>query len=151
MKIILKLNNFFFRPTRNVVPACIDYKKSPEYLEGAGYGQDGDGFPTNKLLKVQLRSVDMPTCQESYSLDLSQHSQMCAKSYRDDVEQDLCYGDSGSALQYMNEDLEENGINYKIPTVVAITSFGIGCAFGVPGVYVNVSHYIDWMESVISP
>lgn len=146
------LNFLLFSPTRHVVPACINYEETPEYLEGAGYGQDGDGIPTNKLLKVQLRHVDMATCQESYSLYLSQDSQMCAKSYREDIgEQDLCYGDSGSALQYMNEDLQENGIVYKTPTVVAITSFGIGCAFGIPGVFVKVSNYIDWMESMISP
>lgn len=32
-----------------------------------------------------------------------------------------------------------------------ITSFGIGCAYGHPSVYVKVSNYIDWMESVIMP
>lgn len=76
---------------------------------------------------------------------------MCAQSYRDDIEeQDLCYGDSGGALQYLHKDIQ-NGITYKIPTIVSITSFGIGCAFGVPAVYVNVSYYIDWIESIVSP
>lgn len=76
---------------------------------------------------------------------------MCAIGYRDDIEeQDLCYGDSGGALQFMSQDYE-GGKVYKTPTVVAITSFGIGCAFGIPAVYVNVSNYVDWMESIISP
>lgn len=143
--------SIIFRPTKNVVPGCLNPHGHSEYLDGAGYGQDGNGIPTHKLLKVQLKQVDMSTCQESYSLELSSESQMCAKSYRDDIEQDLCYGDSGNTLQYMNTDLDEDGVIYKTPIIKAITSFGIGCAFGIPAVYVNVSHYIDWMESVISP
>jgi secreted trypsin-like serine protease len=76
---------------------------------------------------------------------------MCAKSYREDIdEQDLCYGDSGGALQYQDKEANNDEI-YKTPTIVAITSFGIGCAYGIPAVYVNVSHYVDWMESIISP
>lgn len=93
----------------------------------------------------------MSSCQESYDLPLSAESQVCAKSYRDDIEQDLCYGDSGGWLQYMNTDLVENDVTYKTPVVTAITSFGIGCAYGIPGVYVNVNHYINWMEAMISP
>lgn len=142
----------FFRPTQHVVPACLNHQlPPPDYLEGAGYGQDGDGISTNKLLKVQLKQVEMSTCQESYDLQLSAETQMCAKSYRDDIEQDLCYGDSGGGLQYMNTDLTENDISYKTPVIAAITSFGIGCAYGIPAVYVNISYYIDWMESMISP
>jgi secreted trypsin-like serine protease len=137
----------------HVIPGCLNPGTLPtEYFEGAGYGQDQDGLQTNKLLKVQLKFVESSTCQESYELKISPTTQICANNYRDDVEpMDLCYADSGSALQFMNTDLKEGEIFYKIPTLVAITSFGIGCAFGFPSVYVNVTNYIDWMESVISP
>lgn len=137
----------------SVMPACLNPGTLPsEYFDGAGYGQSEIGWQTNKLLKVQLKYVDIDTCQESYELKVSAPSQICAIGYRDDIDpQDLCYGDSGGSLQFMNTDLTEGEVTYKIPTLVAITSFGIGCAFGFPGVYVNVSHYIDWMESVISP
>lgn len=79
------------RPTKNVVPACINAQESPEYVEGAGYGQGGFGqLPTNKLLKASLKLVDVPTCQQSYTLTISDESQLCAKGYRDDIEeQDL--------------------------------------------------------------
>lgn len=95
----------------------------------------------------------MEKCQESYdSITLSSDSQLCAQSYRDDIEeQDTCYGDSGSPLQYMSSNTTSDGEIYQVPTIVGLTSFGIGCAYGHPSVYVRVSNYIDWMESVIMP
>jgi secreted trypsin-like serine protease len=136
-----------------VAPGCLRPGRiSSEYFEGAGYGQDENGLQTNKLLKVQLKNMDVDRCQESYQLAISGEYQMCAESYREDIEtQDLCYGDSGSALQYMNKDHREGDVVYNVPVLVGVTSFGIGCGFGFPSVYVNVSAYIDWMESVISP
>ena len=137
----------------NVVPACLNSGKvKTDFFEGAGYGQDENNIRSNKLSKVQLKLVEMETCKDSYELTLSEEAQICAQGYREDLPpQDLCYGDSGSALQYMNSDLVEDETIYKTPTLAAITSFGIGCAFGFPSVYVNISYYIDWMESVISP
>lgn len=144
-----------YRPTAQVVPGCIAPGKSPtDYFEAAGYGQNGSGLQTNKLSKVQLKFVPMDKCQESYdSITLSSESQLCAQSYREDIgEQDTCYGDSGSPLQYMNSNYTANdGETYDVPTIVGITSFGIGCAYGHPSVYVELSNYIDWMESVIMP
>lgn len=91
-------------------------------------------------------------CQNSYESVTLSDSQMCAKGYRDDIGvQDTCYGDSGSPLQYMNISLTEDREIYQIPTIVGLTSFGILCAAGHPSVYVKVSRYIDWMESVIMP
>jgi len=137
----------------NVVPACLNSGRiKTEYFEGGGYGQDENNLRSNKLSKVYLKLVEMETCKKSYELPLSADAQICALGYRDDLPtQDLCYGDSGSALQYMSSDFVEDETVYKIPTLVAITSFGIGCAFGFPSVYVNISHYLHWMESVISP
>lgn len=36
-----------------------------------------------------------------------------------------------------------------IPFIVGVTSFGQGCGDGVPGVYVRVSSYIDWIEEIV--
>jgi secreted trypsin-like serine protease len=33
--------------------------------------------------------------------------------------------------------------------IVGITSFGKFCSAGIPGVYVKVSSYLDWIESVV--
>lgn len=128
-------------------------KLPPEYLKAAGYGQDGNGLHTNKLLKVYLKRIEIEKCQsEQYpNIPLSFESQICAESYRDDADeqQDLCYGDSGAGLQYYSTDLVENDELYKIPTLTAITSFGMECALTLPSIYVNISYYYDWMESVI--
>jgi hypothetical protein len=63
------------------------------YFEAAGYGQNGDNVQTNKLSKVQLKNVPIDECQVSYdSVELSPDSQMCAQSYRDDMDtQDTWY------------------------------------------------------------
>jgi secreted trypsin-like serine protease len=136
----------------NVVPACLKVGAiRTEYFEGGGYGQDENNLRSNKLSKVFLKLVEMEICKNSYDLQLSEDAQICAKGYRDDLPvQDLCYGDSGSALHYMSSDMVEDETIYKTPVLVAVTSFGIGCAFGFPSVYVNISHYLDWMESTIS-
>lgn len=107
---------------------------------------------TNRLLKVYLKRIEMEKCQELYlDIPLSPDSQICMQSYHDnaDEQQDLCYGDSGAGLQYYSTDLIENDELYKIPTLIAITSFGMECALGLPSVYVNIFHYYEWMEEVI--
>ncbi|CAO1429412.1 unnamed protein product [Diamesa hyperborea] len=63
---------------------------------------------------------------------------------------DTCLGDSGGGLQYEN-DYRIGQLVYKIPTLVGIVSFGIGCGFGAPSVNTNLTSYVDWMESVIFP
>ncbi|CRL01015.1 CLUMA_CG014183, isoform A [Clunio marinus] len=139
-------------PTQQIIPGCIiGGIPTTDYFEAAGYGQNGSFIHTNKLAKVQLKNIPMDECKQSYdSIDLSEDTQLCAKGYRDDIEaQDTCYGDSGSPLQYINEMIIDDQ-TYEIPTIVGITSFGIGCAFGHPSVYVKVSNYISWMESVIN-
>lgn len=123
-----------------------------EYFEAAGYGQDGKGFQTNKLSKVFLKMFPSETCQASYDSVTISDTQICAQNYRDDLEeQDTCYGDSGAALQYINTNHMADGQIYHVPTIVGVTSFGIGCASGHPSVYARVSKYIDWLESVIMP
>lgn len=39
--------------------------------------------------------------------------------------------------------------NLEVPYIIGITSFGLACGFGTPGVYTKVSTYIPWIESVV--
>ena len=58
---------------------------------------------------------------------------------------DTCQGDSGGPLvePIINKD------GYPIYELAGITSWGIGCAKGIPGVYTRVSNYVDWIENVV--
>lgn len=54
-------------------------------------------------------------------------------------------GDSGGPLQVANN---KHSCMY---TIVGITSFGVLCGSGYPGIYTRVFSYIDWIESVVWP
>lgn len=56
---------------------------------------------------------------------------------------DTCEGDSGGPLQILDD--------YKVSTVVGITSFGLSCGANVPSVYARVSFYLEWIESIVWP
>lgn len=58
--------------------------------------------------------------------------------------QDSCQGDSGGPLQTIRS-------YAKLPKVVGIVSFGIGCGHGLPGIYTRVAHYVDWIGSYVWP
>ena len=54
---------------------------------------------------------------------------------------DACRGDSGGPLRVETDDG---------PRLVGVVSAGEGCsAPGVPGLYTRVSHYIDWIDSIV--
>lgn len=55
---------------------------------------------------------------------------------------------SGGPLQTTKRTLTSNKKYFEI---VGVTSFGKLCAAGVPGVYVRVAAYLDWIESVVWP
>ena len=56
---------------------------------------------------------------------------------------DSCQGDSGGPLVVPHTNI----YGKKIYELAGIVSWGIGCArAGLPGVYTQVSNYIDWIE-----
>ena len=53
-----------------------------------------------------------------------------------------CHGDSGGPLTCVIDDQ---------PVLTGIASRGYGCAEeGKPGIYVDVAHYVDWIEGIMS-
>lgn len=53
--------------------------------------------------------------------------------------QDTCQGDSGGPL-----------FDPFIDELVGITSFGLGCADGIPGVYANVGYFSSWLDTFLA-
>ena len=59
-----------------------------------------------------------------------------------DAGKDSCQGDSGGPLTCVFDGQ---------PVLTGIVSWGHGCAEeGHPGVYVDVAHYVDWIEGIMS-
>uniref|UniRef100_A0A3F2YQ77 Peptidase S1 domain-containing protein n=1 Tax=Anopheles albimanus TaxID=7167 RepID=A0A3F2YQ77_ANOAL len=130
-----------------VAPACLwdDDEIRFKTLEATGWGDTGFAQSrTPILLKVLLRPVDREACNEHYQnirgLRAGLHDyQMCAGH----TLMDTCPGDSGGPLQVKL--LHNTRIT---PFVVAVTSFGSACGLSVPGVYVRVAPYVQWIQSV---
>ena len=61
---------------------------------------------------------------------------------------DSCSGDSGGPLFSR----AKSGKKSDPLFLTGIVSYGTNlCGVGVPGVYTNVTHYIDWVKSELKP
>ncbi|KAI9557101.1 hypothetical protein GHT06_016899 [Daphnia sinensis] len=112
----------------------------------AGWGKDAFGPPGNFqyiLKKVDVPVLDSNDCEQRLRrtrlgpfFQLSRSSFVCAGG---EAGKDACTGDGGSPLV-----CEVNG-RFEL---VGLVAWGIGCAEqSLPGVYVNVRSYADWLNS----
>ncbi|KAL9888993.1 trypsin-1-like [Glossina fuscipes fuscipes] len=133
-------------------PACLstpDREDDHANVIVLGYGQTSfAGIASEDLLKAILKVYPQSQCEQDYPPDkLSRNLRkgitknfICAT----DPEnlRDTCQGDSGGPLVK---------VMLGRPYIVGVTSFGVGCASGMPGIYTRVSEYIPWMEKIIWP
>lgn len=114
----------------------------PKTCKVAGWGvQREEDMLDRSKLSNQLRYTEVPIisqkrCSELYYLDVFQPHFRDTKVFCAGYEEgghDACQGDSGGPLVCNN-------------VQVGIVSWGIGCGNELPGVYVNVTSYIDWIE-----
>jgi len=106
-----------------------------------GWGSLSEGGVTlpNILHKVSVPVVADAKCNDSYeSSGLSIiDSMLCAGL--PEGGKDSCQGDSGGPL-----------IDAQSKTLLGVVSWGIGCGRpGLPGVYTQVSYYVDWMKETM--
>ena len=67
--------------------------------------------------------------------------EICAGKY--DGGKDSCQGDSGGPLICLDDNNQ--------PVLTGVVSWGYGCAWaGLPGIYAELSQYIDWIKERIS-
>ncbi|UJF18980.1 serine protease [Vibrio sp. SS-MA-C1-2] len=106
-------------------------------VTGWGRTTNNSNSGSDTLQEVSLSYVSDSSCRASWS-NLDNSSQLCAST---DNGQDSCNGDSGGPLSY-----NLNGIDY----LVGLVSYGDGngCASGVPGVYSQISYFVDWIDQV---
>ncbi|CAF5152884.1 unnamed protein product, partial [Rotaria sp. Silwood1] len=95
---------------------------------------------SSTLLQVTLQSV--PTTDSGCRMVIADSTvQFCAGIQIGG--KDTCQGDSGGPLMAYVDNVWQ---------LYGITSYGYQCAFpGIPAVYTRVTHYIDWIKSIISP
>jgi len=116
-------------PAKDYEPASGDLL----YVTGWGTTQSG-GQIADKLQGVEVPYVDDATCDSNYGAGSITPSMICAG--RAGV--DSCQGDSGGPLFA--------GKGSKVQ--VGIVSWGRGCALpGYPGVYTQVSYFLDWIAT----
>lgn len=111
-----------------------------------GWGKDafGDfGKYQNILKEVDVPIINQQQCQQQLQntrlgFDFKLHPGfICAGG---EEGKDACKGDGGGPMV-----CERNGLFQ----VVGIVSWGIGCGqHGVPGVYVRVAHYLNWIKEI---
>jgi len=114
----------------------------------AGWGKNEfDGSFQFVQHKVDVPIVDRQKCNLALKNKLNQQqfgvgdrfqldrSELCAGT---ETGKDACTGDGGSPLV-----CQDSSSRW---TVVGLVAWGIGCATEVPGVYVNVAYFKDWIE-----
>lgn len=146
---ILKLSGKV-KLTPGVRPACLP--TSAELSErsiATGWGQTlFAGSPSSHLLKTVLEKFTKKECKAVFkagSINLPNgidDSQFCV-GHRTEIK-DTCNGDSGGPLQNYHSSLK------CMYTLYGITSTGQGCGIiGVPGLYIQIWNYIDWIENIV--
>ncbi|XP_041106427.1 plasminogen-like isoform X2 [Polyodon spathula] len=127
-----------------VQPACLPEKDyivpsgTECYVTGWGETQDTGG--KGVLKEAGLPVLDTKMCNRpEYLSDRVKVHEMCAGNLEGGT--DSCQNDSGGPLVcYQDRSFVLQGV----------TSWGLGCANAMkPGVYVRVSHFIDWIEKTM--
>ncbi|XP_042887061.1 uncharacterized protein LOC122262915 [Penaeus japonicus] len=134
----------------HITPVCLPDKFADfthQRCTATGWGKDAftsDSKFSQLLKEVELPVVDYQRCEmalqqarlgSSFSLH---QGNICAGGEKD---QDTCKGDGGGPLVCSAAD---GSIQ-----LAGLVSWGIGCGHpGVPGVYVKVSHYLEWIRAI---
>ncbi|XP_068961281.1 atrial natriuretic peptide-converting enzyme [Petaurus breviceps papuanus] len=130
--------------TSYVRPVCLPRSQQvvePDtYCYITGWGHMGNKMPF-KLQEGEVRIISLEQCQSYFDMKTITTRMICAGYESGTV--DSCMGDSGGPLV-----CEHPGGQW---TLFGLTSWGSVCFSKVlgPGVYSNVSHFVDWIERQI--
>ncbi|XP_010004443.1 PREDICTED: atrial natriuretic peptide-converting enzyme [Chaetura pelagica] len=130
--------------TSYVRPVCLPSKgqlvRPDTYCYITGWGHMGHKMPF-KLQEGEVRIISLEHCQSYFDMKTITSRMLCAGYESGTV--DSCMGDSGGPLV-----CEQPAGRW---TLFGLTSWGSVCFSKVlgPGVYSNVSHFIEWIERQI--
>ncbi|KAJ7400716.1 hypothetical protein BTVI_102895 [Pitangus sulphuratus] len=130
--------------TSYVRPVCLPSKdqlvQPDTYCYITGWGHMGNKMPF-KLQEGEVRIISLEQCQSYFDMKIITSRMLCAGYESGTV--DSCMGDSGGPLV-----CEQPAGHW---TLFGLTSWGSVCFSKVlgPGVYSNVSHFIEWIERQI--
>nr|XP_055195200.1 atrial natriuretic peptide-converting enzyme isoform X2 [Nyctereutes procyonoides] len=132
------------RETSYVRPVCLpgaQWAPEPDtYCYVTGWGHTGHRMPF-KLQEGEVRIISLEQCQAYFDMKTITTRMICAGYESGTV--DSCMGDSGGPLV-----CERPGGQW---TLFGLTSWGSVCFSKVlgPGVYSNVSYFVEWIERQI--
>ncbi|XP_060044083.1 atrial natriuretic peptide-converting enzyme isoform X2 [Erinaceus europaeus] len=130
--------------TSYVRPVCLPHKgqllEPDTYCSITGWGHMGNKMPF-KLQEGEVRIISLEQCQSYFDMKTITTRMICAGYESGTV--DSCMGDSGGPLV-----CEQPQGQW---TLFGLTSWGSICFSKVlgPGVYSNVSYFIEWIERQI--
>ncbi|XP_061440437.1 atrial natriuretic peptide-converting enzyme isoform X2 [Rhineura floridana] len=130
--------------TSYVRPICLPSREQlvePDtYCYITGWGHMGNKMPF-KLQEGEVRIISLEQCQSYFDMKTITTRMLCAGYESGTV--DSCMGDSGGPLV-----CEQPAGRW---TLFGLTSWGSVCFSKIlgPGVYSNVSHFIEWIERQI--
>ncbi|NXH81628.1 CORIN enzyme, partial [Edolisoma coerulescens] len=135
--------------TSYVRPVCLPSKdqlvQPDTYCYITGWGHMGNKSKKNifekHLQEGEVRIISLEQCQSYFDMKIITSRMLCAGYESGTV--DSCMGDSGGPLV-----CEHTAGRW---TLFGLTSWGSVCFSKVlgPGVYSNVSHFIEWIERQI--
>lgn len=110
-------------------------------VAGWGYNQTRQkpGIP-DYLMKADIRMISTPDCQKFYH-DFPEKLWFCAGQYKNGKTKTICDGDSGAPAVF-----ENSGGDHSLVGVVS----GSDGPCDKPAVFMNISHYRDWVEKVMT-
>lgn len=139
--------------TQNIQPLCLPTMSADDRTRSyagatftvAGWGRTENGMTRDILRKVAVPFVPNQSCSAAYHRMREfgmrvTSGQMCAGG---EAGKDACQGDSGGPLMFKSAELGKAHYMYA----AGIVSFGTTkCGIrGAPGVYTNVSDYVEWI------
>jgi len=134
MLVVLERDSIF-QPV--IIPENDDFLKPGDQVYAIGMGKTSPGSWSNDLMEVDLNYIANDKCNEFYSGDVTNKMLCTLTPFKD-----TCQSDTGGPLIKRGEKAEDD-------VVVGITSFGVGCASGLPGVFARVSSGYKWIKKTV--